>query len=164
EEDSVVGVADILSVQPDSPVEGPEGEETPEPEGAPKVQQQDGDVTGFNWDGVGAKPGELQVITLIEGDGPAIEAQRLVQFNYFGEVFKGKKPFDESYTAAPITFAVGANSLIDAWDEGLIGIKEGSRVMIITPPDKAYGAQGSPPSIPADATLVFVLDVLDVDG
>ncbi|MND02067.1 FK506-binding protein [compost metagenome] len=79
-------------------------------------------------------------------------------------MFKGKEAFDESYTGEPITFAVGANSLIDAWDEGLIGVKEGSRVMIIAPPEKAYGAQGSPPTIPANATLVFVLDVLDVDG
>ena len=100
---------------------------------------------------------------MVEGNGPAIQANRLVTFNYFGEVFKGKKPFDESYSAKPITFAVGANSLIPAWDQGLIGVKEGSRVMIVAPPDMAYGESGSG-GIPPNATLVFVLDVLGVDG
>ena len=84
-------------------------------------------------------------------------------FDYIGEVYKAQKPFDESYSGEPLTFAVGAGSLIPAWDEGLIGIKEGSRVMIISPPDKGYGDQGSG-NIPPKSTLVFVLDVLGVDG
>jgi len=161
--DTVVAVLDVLSVQPDSPAEGPDGKTVAPPAGSPKVEEKDGAVTGFDWAGVGDKPKTVQVIPLVEGTGPEITAGRLVQFNYFGEVFKGKKPFDESYSGEPITFAVGANSLIKAWDEGLIGVKEGSRVMIIAPPDAAYGTVEKP-GIPANSTLVFVLDVLDVDG
>jgi FKBP-type peptidyl-prolyl cis-trans isomerase len=54
--------------------------------------------------------------------------------------------------------------LIPAWDKALVGQPLGSRIMIIAPPDMAYGAQGSPPTIPANATLVFVVDVLGVDS
>lgn len=162
-DDAIVAVADVLSVEPDSPVDAPEGETPEVPAGTPELVEESGDVTGFEWGGVGAKPAELQVIPLVEGDGPAIEKERLVTFDYFGEVFKGKKPFDESYSKEPVTFAVGANSLIDAWDEGLIGVKEGSRVMIVAPPEVAYG-ETERPGIPANSTLVFVLDVLDVDG
>lgn len=161
--DSLVAVIDVLSVQPDSPVEGPDGQAVEPPAGTPGVIEEDGVVTGFDWAGVGAKPSKVQVIPLVEGSGPAITPGRLVQFDYFGEVFKGTKPFDESYTGEPITFPVGARSLIKAWDEGLIGVKEGSRVLIIAPPDAAYGDQDQN-GIPANSTLVFVLDVLDVDG
>ena len=149
--DTVVAVLDVLSVQPDSPVEGPDGETVEPAAGAPKVLEENGVVTGFDWSGVGAKPSKVQVIPLVEGDGPAITAERLVQFDYFGEVFKGKTARDYR------------NDVIKAWDEGLIGVKEGSRVMIIAPPDAAYGDQEQT-GIPANSTLVFVLDVLDVDG
>lgn len=161
--DSLIAVTDIISVTPADPLDGPQGTAKKQPAGTPKVVEKDGKVTGFDWTGVGAKPKKLQVITLIEGDGPAIVANRLATFNYLGEVWKGKKPFDESYSKQPITFPVGAGNLIPAWDEGLIGVKAGSRVMIIAPPDTAYGDQKNS-GIPANSTLVFVLDVLGVDA
>ncbi len=164
EGDALIAIADVLSVEKVEKLDGPEGSPVDAPSGSPKVVEKGDAVTGFAWGGVGAKPAKLKVITLVQGDGPAIAANRLVTFNYFGEVFKGKKPFDESYSKKPITFPVGAGGLIPAWDSGLIGIKEGSRVMIISPPDQAYGAEGQPPTIPKNATLVFVLDVLAVDG
>jgi peptidylprolyl isomerase len=162
-DDAVVAVADILSVQDLDALEAPEGETVTPPAGAPALVEKDGVVTNFDWTGVGAKPGKVQVIPLIEGDGPAIEKNRLVTFDYFGEVFKGDKPFDESFSKEPVTFMVGAGGLIPAWDESLIGVKEGSRVLIIAPPDKAYGAQANG-DIPANSTLAFVIDVLGVDG
>ncbi|MFT4011402.1 MAG: FKBP-type peptidyl-prolyl cis-trans isomerase [Nocardioidaceae bacterium] len=161
--DSLIAVTDIISVAPADPLSGPKGTTKKQPAGTPKVVEKNGKVTGFDWKGVGAKPTKLQVITLVEGDGPAIQANRLATFNYLGEVWKGKKPFDESYSEEPITFPVGSGSLISAWDQGLIGIKQGSRVMIIAPPDTAYGDQKTG-GIPANSTLVFVLDVLGVDS
>ena len=163
-DDALVAVADVLSVEKAEKLDGPDGTPAAAPAGSPKVVETDGKVTGFDWTGVGAKPGEVQVIPLVEGAGPAIEANRLVTFNYFGEVYKAEKPFDESYSKQPLTFPVGAGGLIRAWDKGLIGVKEGSRVLIIAPPADAYGAEGRPPTIPKNATLVFVLDVLGVDG
>jgi len=162
-DDAIVAVADILSVQDLDALAAPEGETVTPPAGTPALVEEDGNVTNFDWAGVGAKAGEVQVIPLIEGDGPAIEKNRLVTFDYFGEVFKGKKPFDESYSKEPVTFMVGAGGLIPAWDEGLIGVKEGSRVLIIAPPDKAYGDKANG-DIPANSTLAFVIDVLGVDG
>ena len=89
-DDALVAVADILSIQDPEPLSGPDGTAVKAPGGAPKVKAKGDDVTGFDWSGVGAKPTKLQVIPLVEGDGPAIQANRLVTFNYFGEVFKGK--------------------------------------------------------------------------
>jgi peptidylprolyl isomerase len=162
--DAVVLVADVVSVAKENALAAPKGSAQTPPEGTPKVVATGDKVTGFDWAGVGAKPSAVKVITLVQGDGPAIQKGRLVTFNYFGELFKGKKPFDESFSKSPATFAVGVGGLIPAWDEGLVGIKEGSRVLILTPPDKAYGAQGSGAAIPPNSTLAFVIDVLGVDG
>ena len=52
--------------------------------------------------------------------------------------------------------------MIPGWDEGIEGMKVGGRRVLTIPPDLAYGPQGSPPTIPPDSTLVFVVDLLDV--
>ena len=52
--------------------------------------------------------------------------------------------------------------MIPGWDQGVAGMKVGGRRELIIPPDLAYGAQGQPPTIPANATLVFVIDLLSV--
>ena len=54
--------------------------------------------------------------------------------------------------------------MIPGWDEGVEGMKVGGRRELIIPPDLAYGAQGSPPSIGPNATLMFVVDLLDVQS
>jgi peptidylprolyl isomerase len=87
----------------------------------------------------------------------------MVTFNYFGSVYGSKKPFDESYSREPVPFGVGVNGLIPAWDKSIPGLKRGSRVMIIAPPEEGYGDQARP-GIPASSTLVFIVDVLGVDG
>lgn len=165
-DDDVVFVADLVSVHPSEALDAPEGEEQkPGPE-VPTVLTDGDDVTGFDFSTAPKKPGDdLQVFTLVEGDGPAIpDAPTYVTFNYFGAVYGEKKPFDESFSKEPATFAVGNSQLIKGWDEGLVGVKAGSRVLMVIPADQGYGEQGSPPSIPGNATLVFVIDVLGVDA
>ncbi len=165
-DDDVIFVVDLLSVHPQDPLAGPEGAEQEAPADSP-VPRVDGDeVTGFDFsDAAEASSDELQVITLVEGDGPAIPDRPVyVTFDYLGAVHGERKPFDESYSKEPATFAVGNSSLIRGWDEGLVGITVGSRVLMIIPPELGYGEQGSPPSIPGDSTLVFVIDVLGVDA
>lgn len=162
--DTAVFVADIVSVEPVDVLDGPEGEPVEPPKDAPKVIEEDGQVTGLDWSDAPKKaPKELEVITLVEGDGPEVGAQEMVTFDYFGAVWGEKKPFDESFSREPTAFAVGVNSLIPAWDEQIPGLKQGSRVMIIAPPESAYGDQDQP-NIPGGSTLVFVVDVLGVDA
>lgn len=161
--DTAVFVADIVSVAPEEVVDGPEGTAVQAPKDAPEVIEQDGKVTGFDWSNAPEKaPTKLTVIPLTEGDGPVAEAESMVTFNYFGSVWGSKKPFDESYSREPVPFGVGVNGLIPAWDKSIPGLERGSRVMIIAPPEDAYGDQARP-GIPANSTLVFVVDVLGVD-
>lgn len=162
--DTAVFVADIVSVEPVEVLDAPEGEQVEPPADAPKVIEEDGQVTGLDWSDAPKKaPKELEVITLVEGDGPEVGPQEMVTFDYFGAVWGEKKPFDESFSREPTAFAVGVNSLIPAWDEEIPGLTRGSRVMIIAPPESAYGDQDQP-NIPGGSTLVFVVDVLGVDA
>ena len=165
-EDDVVFVVDLLSVHPEESLEAPEGKEKKVPRGVPAPVVDGVDVTGIDFSKAAEKPAdELRVVTLIEGEGPAIpDRPSYVTFDYLGAVYGAKKPFDESFSKEPATFAVGNSNLIKGWDQGLVGVNAGSRVLMVIPPGLGYGEQGSPPSIPGDATLVFVIDVLGVDA
>ena len=163
--DTVLFVIDILSVEPKEVIDAPTGETVTPPATAPVVKETNGKVTGFDFSKAPKKaPTKLQVIPLVQGDGPVAKAGRLVTFNYYGAVWGSKKAFDSSFSrGAPVPFGVGVSGLIPAWDKVIPGLKQGSRVIIVAPPGEAYGAQARP-GIPANSTLTFVVDVLGVDS
>lgn len=98
---------------------------------------------------------------LIEGDGPVITAGQTVTVHYTGVLWKDGSVFDSSWPKkSPLSFAVGAGKVIKAWDQGFVGQKVGSRVMLVVAPADGYGAAGSPPKISGTDTLVFVVDIL----
>ena len=104
----------------------------------------------------------FEVIPLVKGEGAAVKEDdphhgRLLRRG----VGQGDEPFDDSYSqASPRRSSSTKGGLIDGWVKGLEGVKVGSRVMLVIPPELGYGEQGSPPDIPGGATLVFVIDVL----
>ncbi len=163
--DPVLFVVDVLSVQPTDVLQGPEGDPTEVPASVPEVEAKGEDVTKLDFSGAAKEPSdELQVIPLVEGTGPPARDDSLVTFDYFGQVYGTNSVFDESFSKQPVTFPLGIGGLIKGWDEGLVDVKEGSRVMLIVPPEQGYGEQGQPPKIPANATLTFVIDILGVDA
>jgi peptidylprolyl isomerase len=158
--DSIVMVADILSTDPTKILKGPTGATLSPPATAPRVKQSDDDVTGFDFTGL-PKPKKFTVIKLREGTGPAIESPDRIAADYLGEVWGAKQPFGSTFDKEPARFSIGLNGVIKAWDEGLAGLKEGARVMLICPPDWGYRMTAQP-GIPANSTLVFIVDVLGV--
>ncbi len=110
---------------------------------------------------VNADPtGELIVQPLIEGAGPEVAAGQTVTVHYTGWLWGGKQ-FDSSWDRG-MTFAVdniGQGSVIAGWNEGLVGQKVGSQVMLVVPPEKGYGDEEQQ-GIPPGSTLVFVVDIL----
>jgi peptidylprolyl isomerase len=107
-------------------------------------------------------PSTLSVTTIVQGTGPAIAAGDEVVSQYVGQIWRNGTEFDSSWKRNdPSAFVVGANQLIPAWDKGLVGVKVGSRVMLVVPPSEGYGSTGaSSAGITATDTLVFVIDVL----
>jgi peptidylprolyl isomerase len=111
----------------------------------------------------GAPPTDLVVEDIEEGDGPTAEQGDEVVVDYVGVDYDSGKEFDASFGAPePFEFALGGGMVIPGWDEGVEGMRVGGRRELIIPPDLAYGAQGQPPAIKPNATLVFVIDLLEV--
>lgn len=112
----------------------------------------------------GPAPDELVVEDIEEGDGAEAESGDTVSVNYVGVLYENGEEFDASFdTGQPFEFQLGAGNVIPGWDQGVEGMKVGGRRQLIIPPELAYGAQGSPPDIPPDSTLVFVIDLLSVN-
>jgi len=110
-------------------------------------------------------PTTLQKKDIVVGDGAEAKSGDSVSVQYVGAIYDTGKEFDASWDRGqPFTFTLGGGQVIKGWDEGVEGMKVGGRRELIIPPDLGYGAQGSPPTIPANATLVFVVDLKSVKG
>jgi peptidylprolyl isomerase len=111
----------------------------------------------------GSPPRILVVRDLIKGTGKTATAGSTVTVNYVGVLYKGGKEFDSSWKRnQTFTTALSAGNVIAGWVKGLAGMKVGGRRELTIPPSLGYGKAGSPPTIPANATLVFVVDLLSV--
>ena len=109
-------------------------------------------------------PDSLQRVILSEGDGAESKAGDTVVVDYLGQVWGGEV-FDNSYDRGSsfVTQIGGAQrQVVVGWDVGLQGVKAGSRVLLSFPARDGYGAEGSGEKIPGGASLIFVVDVLDV--
>ena len=111
----------------------------------------------------GAPPKQLEVKDLVEGSGEEAAAGDKVTVDYVGVNYKSGKEFDSSWSRnEPFTFTLGAGEVIPGWDQGVEGMKVGGRRELIIPPELAYGSAGSPPAIPPNETLIFVIDLREV--
>ncbi|HEY7454552.1 MAG TPA: FKBP-type peptidyl-prolyl cis-trans isomerase [Thermoleophilaceae bacterium] len=112
----------------------------------------------------GSPPRKLVVEDIVKGTGPAAKKGSTVIVNYVGMNFSNGREFDSSWdTGQPFPVQLGTNSVIAGWEKGLVGIKAGGRRKLTIPPELGYGAQGYPPDIPPNETLVFVVDAVSID-
>ncbi len=111
----------------------------------------------------GEPPTELETEDIVEGEGAAAEAGDTLTMQYVGVSYATGEEFDASWDSGqPFIFELGAGMVIEGWDEGLEGMREGGRRQLVIPPDMAYGASGQPPVIGPDETLVFVVDLVEI--
>jgi peptidylprolyl isomerase len=108
-----------------------------------------------------AAPTALVVQNLVDGNGPEVKSGQTITVHYTGALWSDGSVFDSSWTRkSPATFGIGTGNVIPGWDKGLVGKKVGSRVLLVVPPADGYGDQAQA-KIPANSTLVFVVDILD---
>lgn len=105
---------------------------------------------------------------LAVGTGAIATAGQRLTLNYTGWLYsdsgsdnKGRQ-FDTSAGRGAFSFTLGAGQVIRGWDQGLPGMRVGGRRRLVIPPELAYGAAGSGPAIPPNATLLFEVELLSV--
>jgi peptidylprolyl isomerase len=110
----------------------------------------------------GPVPRKLERVDVVKGKGPAAKPGDQLSVQYVGITFSTGEQFDASWDSGqPFSFQLGSGEVIPGWDRGLVGMKQGGRRHLTIPPRLAYGAQGSPPSIGPNETLVFVIDLVN---
>ena len=98
----------------------------------------------------------------IIGDGDEAVSGKTVTVNYTGTLVNGDQ-FDSSIGRAPFSFPLGAGRVIKGWDEGVAGMKVGGKRKLTIPPELGYGSRGAGNVIPANATLIFEIELLKVN-
>ncbi len=95
------------------------------------------------------------------GKGDEASSGQTVTVNYTGTLTNGNQ-FDTSIGRAPFSFPLGAGRVIKGWDEGVVGMKVGGKRKLTIPPQLGYGSRGAGNVIPANATLIFEIELLKV--
>jgi peptidylprolyl isomerase len=112
----------------------------------------------------GSPPPNLTENDIVVGKGKKATKGDKVTVQYVGVAFSTGEEFDASWDRKePFKFTLGNGEVIPGWDQGVVGMKEGGRRELTIPAELAYGAQGSPPAIGPNETLVFVIDLKKVE-
>ena len=107
----------------------------------------------------------LIIEDLVVGEGAEAQDYNKVVVNYTGSLEDGSV-FDSSLNPGrePFTFTLGVGSVIKGWDLGVKGMKVGGKRKLTIPPELGYGDQGAGDVIPPGATLIFEVDLLEVEA
>lgn len=104
----------------------------------------------------------LKYVDLVVGKGASPVQGKQVKVHYTGTLENGTK-FDSSVDRRqPFSFVIGVGQVIKGWDEGVMGMKVGGKRKLVIPANLGYGARGAGGVIPPNATLLFDVELLDV--
>jgi len=108
-------------------------------------------------------PTKLEIEDVVTGTGREAKTGDTVQVQYIGTLMNGEK-FDSSFDhdGKPFSVTLGKGDVIKGWDLGVPGMKVGGKRRLKIPPDLGYGESGSPPKIPANAGLIFDIELVSV--
>ena len=106
----------------------------------------------------------MKIVDHVVGEGLEAEKFDILTVNYTGKLEDGTV-FDSSKNPGrePFRFTVGLGQVIQGWEEGFIGMKVGGSRTLTIPPEMGYGARGAGGVIPPNATLVFDVELLEVE-
>ena len=160
-DDPVVFVVDVVSAT--KPLAEATGKAVAPKKGLPTVTMNEGKPATITIPKGVKAPTKTVVVPLIEGTGPEVQKGQTVRVAYTGVLWKDGSVFDSSANRPEqpyFEFPIAQGQVIKGWDNGLVGQKVGSRVLLVIPPAEGYGTAGSPPKISGKDTLVFVVDIL----
>ena len=106
---------------------------------------------------------QLELEDIEVGDGDEAVDGKVVEVHYVGVSWATGNQFDASWDRGDtFKFKLGKGQVISGWDQGVAGMKVGGRRRITIPPHLAYGKRGAGGVIPADATLIFEVELLKI--
>ncbi|MEY4162099.1 MAG: hypothetical protein RI939_828 [Actinomycetota bacterium] len=112
----------------------------------------------------GEPPAGLLIEDITVGDGKTAQSGNIVEVHYVGVAWSTNRQFDASWDRGEtFDFRLGAGQVIQGWDEGVAGMQVGGRRRLTIPPHMGYGDRGAPGAIKGGETLVFVVDLLNVN-
>lgn len=121
-----------------------------------------GILGGAIWYASSRQEGEPQMELPNSVSVPQAETGDILLVHYEGKLQDGTI-FDSSYErGTPFQFQLGAGEVIAGWDQGVAGMREGEKKELVIPPELAYGEQGVPGVIPPNATLIFQVELLEI--
>jgi FKBP-type peptidyl-prolyl cis-trans isomerase len=127
-----------------------------------KIPPEDLDFVEKTWPTAKKTSTGIRYIIQQPGVGEPPTAGDLISVLYVGRLLSGET-FDQKIDREkPLTFRVGRDMVIQGWDQILQMMKKGERRLVIIPPELAYGTRGKPPTIPRNATLLFLVELLDI--
>ncbi|MBU0741313.1 FKBP-type peptidyl-prolyl cis-trans isomerase [bacterium] len=111
----------------------------------------------------------VEIVDTLVGEGAVAEIGDTVTVHYTGWLCEdGARvgdPFDSSFNRdEPYRFPLGKGRVIKGWDQGVKGMKTGGKRTLIIPPDLGYGARGAGGVIPPNATLIFDVELVSIEG
>ncbi|MEU7833428.1 MULTISPECIES: FKBP-type peptidyl-prolyl cis-trans isomerase [unclassified Nonomuraea] len=111
----------------------------------------------------GNPPTDLEIVDIVEGDGPEAKPGQNVSVHYVGVAFSTGEEFDASWNRGEaFEFPLGGGRVIAGWDQGVAGMKVGGRRKLVIPAHLGYGNRGAGARIKPGETLIFVVDLLGV--
>ncbi len=110
----------------------------------------------------GPPPTTLTTHDIKVGTGATVAKDAKVTVNYIGVSCSTGEIFDSSWSRNQPFQADLSGGVIEGWQQGIPGMKVGGERELIIPPSLGYGAEGSPPTIAPNETLIFVVDVVSV--
>lgn len=129
-----------------------------------KLPPDDLEYVEKNWPEAKKTSTGIRYIVMHEGQGDTAKPGDKVDVLYVGRLLNGKV-FDEVLDPQhPFTLRVRRGEVIEGWDQILQFMKKGEKRLVIVPPELAYGTRGQPPAIPRDATLVFEMEIVAING
>jgi peptidylprolyl isomerase len=156
------GSADVAAPAPADVADLPAAAAGP-PGGIPALSGDPADLTQPTQAdaGTGSPPTGLLVEDVVVGTGTAATEADTVDVRYTGTLYSDGSVFDSSWERgdAPITFPL--DRVVPGFTQGIVGMAPGGRRVIVMPPELAYGDQAQP-GLPANSTLVFVVDLVGI--
>lgn len=123
--------------------------------------------TGFADEAFRAGPGGLRIKDLQTGQGPQAESGMIATIHFIGwlddQGARGREIYNSRAEGRPVTYVIGTDGVMQAWNAGIIGMRPGGTRMLLVPPAMAFGNRSVEGVIPSDAAMMFRIELIRLE-